>query len=133
MVRVLAMMILSHVTKASTSDCDQVGRALIKNFYFSKNMRVICICSKICNIQCQNCNRKTPSPAGESEPKPKQVKTEPQKHSYPSLAGEPEDKTTHSQNKKLLQDEIGKLKPSNTNAKKLMTHTFLNRREWHGF
>lgn len=60
----------------------------------------------------------------------KRVKTEPQKHSYPSLSGEPEDDTTHSRNLTLLQEEMDKLKPSNKNVKNLMTRTFLNRREW---
>ena len=57
------------------------------------------------------------------------MKTEPQKHSYPSLSGEPEDETTHSRNLALLREEMDKLKPSNKNVKNLMTRTFLNRRE----
>ena len=60
----------------------------------------------------------------------KRVNTEPQKHSYPSLSGEPEDDTTHSRNLALLQEEMDKLKPSNKNVKNLMTRTFLNWREW---
>ena len=60
----------------------------------------------------------------------KRVKTDPQKHSYPSLSGEPEDDTTHFRNLTLLQEEMDKLKPSNKNLNNLMTRIFLNWREW---
>ena len=36
MVRVLSTMILTHVSKASVHDCEQVGKALVKKFPFLK-------------------------------------------------------------------------------------------------
>lgn len=48
MVRVLGTMILLHLSRASTTDCDQVAKAVIQNFHFWKNMRVIfVVCMKI--------------------------------------------------------------------------------------
>ena len=36
MVRVLATMILAHISKASTTDCDHVAKALIQKYPFLK-------------------------------------------------------------------------------------------------
>ena len=51
-----------------------------------------------------------------------------EKHSYPSMAGDPEDEVTHSRNVDAIKQEIKKTKPKQDVMHSLIARTFCNRR-----
>ena len=83
--------------------------------------------------RCQNVNRKSKY-AVQSDDVPsspsKKSKIDPEKHAYPPLSLDAEDKTSLDRNITLLQQELAKARPHFESVASLMERTFISRRQW---
>ena len=137
-------MILTTGSRATTTDCDHVAKALVRKYPFLKeyvSLRCLlyifinCFYNSMVSLHlCTVPKRQSKTNRGETKPKKPKVEGNSKQHSYPPLWGEPEDEHTHKRSVELLRQELTSGKPAGyATVKQLMSRKRLDNKLWVAF